>query len=76
MKPVISIVHNRLQGYLKAFNSFPDELEFTHNFAEAYYFRSMRQTKKWIMTRPCYTLYSVERLDTGKRIKVKKWRKM
>jgi len=71
MKPVISIVHNRLQGYLKAFNSFPDELEFTHNFEEAYYFRSMRQGKKWIMTRPSWTIYSIERLDSSKRIRFK-----
>jgi hypothetical protein len=75
-KRVISRVWNELQGYLKAINSFPNELEFTTNLAEAYLFPSMRQTKKWIMTRPTWTIYRIQRLDNSKTIRFKKWRKM
>jgi hypothetical protein len=72
---VISRVHNRFQNYLKAVNSFPNELEFTDNVSEAYLFRSMTGAKRFVMSRPSWTIYSIERVDNNKRIKFKKYRR-
>lgn len=72
-RPIISRVWNDLQGYLEDMNSFPNELVFTGNALNAYLFRSMNQAKKWIMTRPAWTIYRVVRLDNNKRMRFKKY---